>query len=956
MIRILIVLTIAWVVSNGRAADDELLPEMVHNGSFTLGWWGSERPAYWVVNSDPQGELNITNGVAVITRRSRSYSLSTRGLVRDPYVAYRLTCRMKTTGAAPARMSAFWGTKPNERKTLDVQTSNMWREARLDFSIPDAAQHLWVAFEPPAGTGSVLELTAVSLKPMRVEAQETNRFVTVADGSNAVPAQTILLARDCLAAEKTAAWALRWQLYDLSRTVLPLVYLPERKQDRQKSGGIYIGKAGLDAGLVTGKEMAEIGPSGYRVRVQDGRMAIVGQNGAGTIAGVYGLLEQLGVKHYQYLHRPDLVVKPAQGPIAIGALDLKRTPAFEFCFAYSSTRACMGLTTVESILGTPMDINGCDSWVHSANFLVNYEKYHKAHPEYFARDKTGKPKIVEYKQAFSKGLVHLCQSNPEVRRIATETVLRWIEQQPDRAYYMVTPGDGLGWCECEDCLKMDPAPGKYTDRNLAFVNAIARQVAKRYPDKMIVTLAYGTPTEELPVRVKPEPNVGVMYCLWCSGFACVNHGFCSRNTKGLRDLAGWLRLMPGRVFIFNYPWNFYADAERLRFYAAMGIRGVHCCGFRGEFTDLTAYLYSRMMWDIDADLEELIDEFMGVYYGGKAAPFMRRYFNAMHEALFKTYAHREEKTGAVPLVVPPFPERDPTVVTDAFADAAYGWFDQALAAAAGNPNIIKRIQQERYSVLAVDLNQRNPTQCILSEPGRQAFVARLADFLRLAQERRASTVFYNTPVKTWLLRVARMALTNENTAWISDDAVRTFLAAPQSLWSSIVTQEPIAHGWRIPMAGILGSVEVSDYQKRMTVILRPESFGNRNHVWAHLVADRPPSGEYILEIEGMDNDKPMKALIELKINGKRIYAGEAPFKKDAWSKHQFPVPAGVIIAGTNRLDIYNRTPDEAWLAWQGAMAAKEGAEEVALEAQQRRIRKYNWGWFMVSEIKVTGLP
>ena len=52
---------------------------------------------------------------------------------------------------------------------------------------------------------------------------------------------------------------------------------------------------------------------------------------------------------------------------------------------------------------------------------------------------------------------------------------------------------------CQRCLDMLHEPGNYSDAMLVWVNAVARAVAEKYPDKILISHAYG-PTQPAPVR------------------------------------------------------------------------------------------------------------------------------------------------------------------------------------------------------------------------------------------------------------------------------------------------------------------------------------------------------------------------------------------------------------------------------------------------------------------------
>ena len=52
----------------------------------------------------------------------------------------------------------------------------------------------------------------------------------------------------------------------------------------------------------------------------------------------------------------------------------------------------------------------------------------------------------------------------------------------------------------------------------------------------------------------------------------------------------------------------------------------------GEWAELRAYLIAKLLWNPDADVDVLIDDFLAGYYGA-AAPHLRAYIDTQHDAL-----------------------------------------------------------------------------------------------------------------------------------------------------------------------------------------------------------------------------------------------------------------------------------------------------------------------------------
>lgn len=79
--------------------------------------------------------------------------------------------------------------------------------------------------------------------------------------------------------------------------------------------------------------------------------------------------------------------------------------------------------------------------------------------------------------------------------------------------------------------------------------------------------------------------------------------------------------------------NFYIQKFMKKSYKNVyGVKGVFSqANYQdiGEFSELRTYLIAKLLWNPDADVDTLIDEFVAGYYG-KAAPYIRMYINHTH--------------------------------------------------------------------------------------------------------------------------------------------------------------------------------------------------------------------------------------------------------------------------------------------------------------------------------------
>ena len=74
-----------------------------------------------------------------------------------------------------------------------------------------------------------------------------------------------------------------------------------------------------------------------------------------------------------------------------------------------------------------------------------------------------------------------CLTNPDVLEIVTEAVLAELKPHPRRENISVSQNDNDQYCRCAKCAALDEREGTPMGSLLTFVNAVADEVAKQYP-------------------------------------------------------------------------------------------------------------------------------------------------------------------------------------------------------------------------------------------------------------------------------------------------------------------------------------------------------------------------------------------------------------------------------------------------------------------------------------------
>ena len=250
-----------------------------------------------------------------------------------------------------------------------------------------------------------------------------------------------------------------------------------------------------------------------------------------------------------------------------------------------------------------------------------------------------------------RDVAQLCLTDPDVLRIVTRRVLEQMRTHPQDTIFSVSQNDCLSPCECEACQAVVREEGAQSGPILRFVNAVAQETAKVYPDKLIDTLAYWY-SLDAPRSVIPHPNVRVRLCSinCCQGHA---YGACDHpeSRRFLRALEEWGQ-RTSQLYIWHYATDFthyplpMPDLDELhdnlQLYQHYGVHGVFIQGMGeegggAESMALRGYVVSKLLWNPQQPVWPIVDEFLGAYYGA-AAPLVRRYLDIFHSKV------REDKT------------------------------------------------------------------------------------------------------------------------------------------------------------------------------------------------------------------------------------------------------------------------------------------------------------------------
>ena len=219
-----------------------------------------------------------------------------------------------------------------------------------------------------------------------------------------------------------------------------------------------------------------------------------------------------------------------------------------------------------------------------------------------------------------------CTSNPEVIGLFAQAAKQQFVREPRVLSFSVSQNDGGGFCECDTCLALDvPGVSGASDRYFAFANAVADGIREAYPERFIACLAYSG-TVNPPVRVELRPNVLPVLVVPALRD---KHESVIEWSKASSRLGAYFWLH-GKAVPKYYPHRW---AEYLRFLRRHGCIHVNAEVYQRnpqkwaswELDGPRIWITSKLLWDPDADIDELMRRFCGGFYGPAAEPMLAYY-------------------------------------------------------------------------------------------------------------------------------------------------------------------------------------------------------------------------------------------------------------------------------------------------------------------------------------------
>lgn len=438
---------------------------------------------------------------------------------------------------------------------------------------------------------------------------------------------------------------------------------------------VSLGDTTMAGGLTVNK--AEVNLDGYKIARRGNTILIKAYEDRGVMYGVYEFLHRgfgyecyavdeiaLDVKPTAYLPDLDFTDAPSfEGRFLDGPLDYNQELQAKLRMKDMGLSSRYGGSATDEWMGMH-----CESFLHIVDY-ADYEAYYAEHYPDVAKENYR----YEWFSNASGSRLQWCLTNSVLLDVATENLKKIIAEHPEGIYVNIAEEDMGVMCNCERTgesffgLSCKDSRAKYgvSGTLIRFVNELIKRIEpwreQNYPDRDLkyVTFVYhqsiNAPVKEqkengkyVPIDETVVPHEK-LYVRYAPIQRCYYHNLldktCSINKRYAENYEKWTDLTD-RLMTWEYRTNYSAyyqffdnfgtmQDETIRYYEDgvinMMLQYTTGSGL-ASMSDLNVYLNSKILWNVYADQEKLIDDFMDAFYK-TGAPYVKEYLNLMRSHL-----------------------------------------------------------------------------------------------------------------------------------------------------------------------------------------------------------------------------------------------------------------------------------------------------------------------------------
>ena len=490
------------------------------------------------------------------------------------------------------------------------------------------------------------------------QSSETPNTATVL-AENGATDYVIVIPEDATKAEQTAANLLVSQFKVATNATLPIVS-DAGKEFNKDDKVISVGRTSILEGSGLSVTVDELTYDGYKLKQEGNTMLLCGAEDSGTI---YSISDFLREQFAYEVYAADEVYIEKTNKAYLKEIDIVEIPDFwgrtTDGYFMSNQQLCSAMRLRSKIMTESYGYGSKYDWIpgtgHTFTKILPKANYPE-HSEWFYDSQ-------------------LCLTNEEMFAEFVVQLKKLILENPRAKVINIAESDNSSLGNCCDTCKQHKKWYGMSGYLIRFINKVIEEIdAWREAegierDFYYTTYAYTTGTIIPPVNMNLDGTYTVLdeSCIPHEKLymritplhpVCYAHDFmdpdCSVSYKIGTHIKGW-QSITDRFFVWDYDCsyrnyfcfhNIYdAMQENLQLYKEIGVVNIQRQSTTGSdvraWGPLTGYLTAKLMWDVDEDMNTMMDNFFTNYYKS-GSTYMREAFELLRTHCNRLNEEREE--------------------------------------------------------------------------------------------------------------------------------------------------------------------------------------------------------------------------------------------------------------------------------------------------------------------------
>lgn len=473
----------------------------------------------------------------------------------------------------------------------------------------------------------------------------------------------IVIAKNCALPTTYAARELNLFLKESTDVELPVVTDEEYLENDNPDYKVFsLGKNKVLSNASLNFDYSEIAEEGFFVKTSGNGIYIDSNTDTGLFYGIYEFLDKY-LNALFFLDESFYIDKTSE--LKVYDTNIVESPAFKYREYGTKTDTFLQTLRMRYHRGTTYseqlgkNLSSKDfydiSEGHTFYKMVPYTQYKDEHPEWFLLDGSN--------WDLTNGMDdegNIPADKDTIFHKALEVLKQIIIDNPEKVYFMVGQPDNARTNPSQRAKLLKDKFGGESGLLMVFINNLAEEIEKWINETdpgrevYIVSFAYqgtryspsvkdNSTGEFLPAhkKVKARDNVVIRLCFECCNYHSLADENCVINKKYYEQLKGW-QSIASHLFVWTYSINFRDYLVYAPFVRTMKDNFImyRDCGTLHMYnnaiyesnlytTCLQSFLFSKLMWNPEQDVNQLISKHNKAWFGDVADDYVNEYLYLM---------------------------------------------------------------------------------------------------------------------------------------------------------------------------------------------------------------------------------------------------------------------------------------------------------------------------------------